>query len=50
MIGNDRRLQLIALMANAPSQDQEAILPAATLSGISIALIYYLSHALVAKF
>ena len=40
MIGNDRRLQLTALMANAPSQDQEAILPAATLSGISIALIY----------
>ena len=27
-------------MANAPSQDQEAILAAATLSGISIALIY----------
>jgi hypothetical protein len=27
-------------MANAPSQDQEAIPAAATLSGISIALIY----------
>ena len=40
MLGNDRRLAVDRVDGERAKPDQEAILSAATLSGISIALIY----------